>query len=221
MKAHITNATSVGRAHKGAALALDLGLVVGLVLLGVYVYGTLHKDQLSFSSGDWKSVLRDGSQLGPSGGPKTLVEFTDYQCPYCKTANEALGGLDHSKYRVLIIHYPLRSLHAQAEAAAIAAECAKEQGHFSEFHTALFNDQEAIAREDWAQISSKVPSISLPKLRACMQSEPAKARVEKGIAIGTKVGVNGTPTFFLNRKSISMENIARLEKGTLQRLASQ
>ena len=97
-----------------------------------------------------KVDLGNGSSVGPKDAKITLVEFSDFQCPFCAraypTINQLMKDYD-GKVQLVFKHFPLISIHPRAQKAAEAAECAKDQGKFWEFHDALFETQ-----NDWANL---------------------------------------------------------------------
>lgn len=137
------------------------------------------------------------------GDPKaavTIVEFSDFQCPYCKTAQTALRNL-LTKYngRVKLAYrdFPLREIHPQAQTAAEAARCAGEQGKFWEFHDALFADQ---SKQKVADLAAHARTLGLDEqsFQACLASGKYTPKVEADLQEGSKLGITGTPGFFIN-----------------------
>jgi protein-disulfide isomerase len=138
---------------------------------------------------------------GPEQAPITLVEFSDYQCPYCHQAQKAVEEV-MKKYqgKVRFVHgeYPLPQ-HPRAFAASQASRCAGEQGKFWEYHQNLlsqagdYEEAELLAR-------GKVIGIDTAKLDACLASDRFDAAINDGRRIASEAGVNSTPTFFINGK---------------------
>ena len=137
------------------------------------------------------------------GGPKapvTIVEFPDFQCPYCKSAQATLNDL-LIKYRgqvkLAYRDFPLRSLHPQAQTAAEAGRCAGEQGKFWEYHDALYADQKRLSQSDLLDTARRL-SLDDKALASCLASRRSRAQIEQDVQEGTKAGVAGTPGFFIN-----------------------
>ena len=146
-------------------------------------------------------VKNDSARLrGDPKAPVTIVEFSVFQCPYCKTVQPTLKDLltkYNGRVKLSFRDFPVRSLHPQAEAAAEAARCAEEQGKFWEYHDALFADQSKL---DAAGLTSTARSLGLDEksFQSCLASGKFKAQIETDLQDGSKAGVAGTPGFFVN-----------------------
>jgi protein-disulfide isomerase len=144
-------------------------------------------------------------EKGPKDAPITLVEFSDFHCPFCKRAEPTVkqilakyDGKIHFVYR----DFPIDSLHPQARAASEAARCAGEQGKFWEFHDKIYaGDPDATGPT--MQLYAKQVGLDAEKFEACRSSRKYQAPVQADIAQGTKLGVNGTPGFFINGRFLS------------------
>jgi protein-disulfide isomerase len=141
----------------------------------------------------------DASKGGPSGAPVTIVEFSDYQCPFCSRAETVVDEVMKKygeKVRLIMRDYPL-SFHQNAETAAMGSECAEEQGKFWEMHKAMFGNQAKLAATDLVETAG---SLGLDKeaFKGCLDSGKFRSEVQKDFQDGQKYGVTGTPTFFIN-----------------------
>ncbi|MBC7881285.1 MAG: DsbA family protein [Anaerolineae bacterium] len=129
----------------------------------------------------------------------TLIEFSDFQCPFCRESQATLEAL-RIKYgkrlRIAFINFPL-SMHPQAKNAALAAWAAGQQGHFWEYHDRLFARQEKLGDELYVELA-KALKLDLAKFNQDRASDQAAKAIEADKAQATKAGVNGTPTFVLN-----------------------
>ena len=131
----------------------------------------------------------------------TLIEFTDYQCPFCrKYAKQTLPDLQRDyietgKIKYVVRDFPLQSLHREAFKAAVAADCAGEQGHYWEMHDRLLTNS-SFPYGDWMQ-HAKAIGLDVSQFQMCLTSGQPEQGVRKDLAEGRKVGVRGTPTFFL------------------------
>jgi protein-disulfide isomerase len=137
---------------------------------------------------------------GPIDAPIALVEYGDYECPYCgeaysvvKAIQERLGDRLCFAFR----NFPLVNSHPHAEHAAEAAEAAAAQGKFWEMHDLLYENQQALEDEDLAAYG-KTLGLDVSKLIAEVESDAHLARVRDDFKSGVRGGVNGTPTFFIN-----------------------
>jgi protein-disulfide isomerase len=137
---------------------------------------------------------------GPDDAPVTLVEYGDYECPYCGMAHPIVQRAQQqlgSDLRFVFRHFPLAEAHPHARLAAQAAEAAGAQGKFWEMHNALFEHQDALEGED---ILSYAESIGLDtaKFARDLEAPTYVKKVRDDFRSGVRSGVNGTPTFFIN-----------------------
>lgn len=145
----------------------------------------------------------DAPSFGPKDAKVTIVEFSDFQCPYCSRAAEAAKQIKEKygdKVRFVFRQFPL-SFHPQAQKAAEASLAANAQGKFWQYHDALFANQSALGEEDLKKHASKV-GVNAGNLEKALKSDQYKKQVEADVALGTEVGVNGTPTMFINGKRV-------------------
>jgi protein-disulfide isomerase len=137
---------------------------------------------------------------GHDDAPVTLVEYGDYQCPYCGMAHPIVKAAQHelgSHLRFVYRHFPLAEIHPHARLAAQAAEAAAAQGRFWEMHDMLFEHQNALEAED---LVGYAKSLGLDTGRFARELEAGTyaKRVRDDFRSGARSGVNGTPTFFVN-----------------------
>ena len=137
---------------------------------------------------------------GPATAAITLVEYGDYQCPYCGQAYPIVKELQEQlgkKLRFVFRNFPLSTMHPYAEHAAEAAETAGADGKFWEMHDMLYENQEALDDEDLVQYAT---ALGLDPLRFTtdLAKHTKAARVREDFMSGARSGVNGTPTFFIN-----------------------
>lgn len=140
---------------------------------------------------------------GPDTAPVTVVEFSDFQCPYCARSLGTLAALDkkyEGKIRFVYKHYPL-SNHAKAKPAAIAAMAAGEQGKFWEYHDMLMARQAqwgaGNARELFRKYAGEL-GLDVDRFSADLGKAEFRKQMEADLALGKKLGVRGTPGFFIN-----------------------
>jgi protein-disulfide isomerase len=130
----------------------------------------------------------------------TIVEFSDFQCPYCKQVQGTLKDLlakYNGRVKLAFRDFPMRAIHPRAQTAAEASRCAEEQGKFWEYHDALFADQSKL---DATGLASTARSMGLDEksFQSCLASGKFKAQIETDLQDGGKAGVAGTPGFFVN-----------------------
>jgi protein-disulfide isomerase len=146
--------------------------------------------------------LSDDAVLGSKHARVTLVEFVDYQCPFCrKNFQETLPQVikeyvDTGKVRYVVHDFPLVSIHSNALNAAVAARCAGRQGKYWEMHDELFSNQRAL---DAASLPSyaKTLGLDVAKFQACLDDGAEGAKVRANLEAGEKIGITGTPGFLL------------------------
>lgn len=142
---------------------------------------------------------KSGPRKGAASAPVQIIEFSDFQCPYCGVAAETVGKVV-AKYgdqvSVVYRHFPL-PMHAQAERAAQASMCANDQGGFWKFHDALFAERKAWTDDDFKSYAKKA-GLDQKKLVDCLDKGTHVATVQADMEDGKMVGMNGTPGFYIN-----------------------
>jgi protein-disulfide isomerase len=144
---------------------------------------------------------------GSIDAPYALVEYGDYQCPYCGDAHEVVKALQERLGDQLCFafrNFPLVDIHEYAEHAAEAAESAAAHGRFWEMHALLFENQNALADDDLAAYGAEL-GLDSKRLLADIKSGAHSARIKQDLISGEQTGVNGTPTFFVNGKPFEGE----------------
>jgi protein-disulfide isomerase len=155
-------------------------------------------------SGPVRASVAGAPFLGRADAPVTVVEFSDYECPFCQrffaTTLPALKRdyIDAGKVRYVFRDHPLDQLHPQARKAAEAAHCAGEQGKFWEMHDFLFQNAKALAPPQLAEHARAV-GVDGARFDECLASGRHTARVERGLADGAAAGVRGTPGFVIGK----------------------
>ncbi|MCT7983182.1 thioredoxin domain-containing protein [Laspinema sp. A4] len=152
-----------------------------------------------------------GAIIGNSplkGSPQkniVIVEFSDFQCPFCAQAHATVNQFmakHQSEVTLTYKHLPLTQIHAQALPAAQAAWAAQQQGKFWEYHDALFQQQEQLGEALYGTIAQTL-NLDLEKFNSDRQSETAQAAIEEDLMLARKLGINGTPFFFMNEEPFS------------------
>ncbi|HMI49423.1 MAG TPA: DsbA family protein [Gemmatimonadaceae bacterium] len=161
---------------------------------------------------------------GPDDAPVTLVEYGDYECPYCGMAHPIVQRAQQqlgSDLRFVFRHFPLAEAHPHARLAAQAAEAAGAQGKFWEMHDALFEHQDALGGEDILSYAQSI-GLDIAKFARDLEAPTYAKKVRDDFRSGVRSGVNGTPTFFVNgiRYDGSWANEAAFI-GTLREAASK
>jgi protein-disulfide isomerase len=149
-------------------------------------------------------VAAIGPAKGPEGAPITIVEFSDFQCPFCSKAivnvDEVMKKYE-GKVRLVFRHFPL-SFHTEAPKAAEASMCAADQNKFWEYHDKLFANQQALKVDDLKKHAADL-GLDTARFNECLDSGKKAELVKKDMADAEKVGVTGTPAFFINGVMLS------------------
>jgi protein-disulfide isomerase len=160
-------------------------------------------------------AAKGAPSFGPENAKVTVVEFSDFQCPYCARAAEVVSKLRErysDKVRFVFRQFPL-PMHPDAQLAAEASLAAQRQGKFWEFHDLLFANQDALNRESLEKYAKQL-NLNLSALQQALDSKTEKAAVDADVKLGEGVQVNGTPTVFINGKRVpnptEFEPVAKL-----------
>lgn len=159
----------------------------------------------------WQGLLKNpAASQGEETAPVTIVEFTDYQCPFCKRAFEQTYPeikkqyMDTGKVRYLVHDLPL-PIHPNAPAAALAARCAGEQGRYWPMHDAIFTNQDEWANgqaDELMKQYAKGAGLNPSQFNSCYDGKKYQAAVEADAALAAQLGATGTPTFYINGRTL-------------------
>jgi protein-disulfide isomerase len=137
---------------------------------------------------------------GNSNAPVTIVEFSDYQCPFCARVVPTLDRIKKEygpeKVRIVFRDMPLPS-HPRAPAASLAAHCANEQGKFWEYHNILFENQSKLDDGDLKTYAQKA-GTDVNKFAECFSSKKYQSTIDKSIQEANSLGIQSTPSFVIN-----------------------
>jgi protein-disulfide isomerase len=143
--------------------------------------------------------------LGRASAPVTLIEFSDFQCPFCQRVAPTLKKIRETygdKVRIVWKDFPLTQIHPQAFKAGEAAHCAGDQGKYWDYHDRLFANQQQLQPEDLKKHAADL-GLDAAAFNACLDSSKYGERVRDGVAQGTRLGVNSTPTIYINGRMLS------------------
>ncbi len=149
------------------------------------------------------TVPANAPQRGPRTAKVTVVVFSDFECPFCGRGGQVLKQLEATygdRVRIVFRNMPL-PMHASARPAAAAALAAHEQGKFWEFHDLLFAHQNALGREALEGYARQL-GLDLPRFRSALDSGRFNADLDADVAEASRLGVTGTPTFFINGRMV-------------------
>jgi len=216
----VENKLKTGKFIENNFLALAI-LAAGLMISGSLLYsnGIGSKSGLAKIKQDPQGNVRvdvsadDDPSLGNKNAKVTIIEFSDYQCPFCRTFwKESFSQLkkeyiDTGKVKFVYRDYPL-SFHPMAEPSAQAGECADDQGQYWEFHDKLFGEEDKKGQgtvtytvQDLKLWASQI-GLDQAKFNQCLDSNKHKAEVQKDFDDGNSAGVSGTPSLFINGRLV-------------------
>jgi protein-disulfide isomerase len=151
------------------------------------------------------AIAADDPSLGPANAPVTIVEFSDFQCPFCQRVVPTIKQIK-AKYgdRVRIVwkDFPLTQIHPQAFDAAQAGNCAREQGKFWEYHDQLFANQAALQPEFLKKYATDA-GMNGATFSACLDSGKFQPKVQAALEAGGKLGIGSTPTSYINGRAVT------------------
>jgi protein-disulfide isomerase len=149
---------------------------------------------------DWRTELPKGMRMGPADAPVQLLEFSDFECPFCANLHKDLSTLQvryPTQVALTYVHFPL-PMHRFAEPAARVAECAGDQGRFETMHDRLFDEQNSFGLKPWSDYATEAGVPDLAAFEACIKRGDPVPRIEEGKQLGTRLDVKGTPTLIIN-----------------------
>ncbi|HET9551642.1 MAG TPA: thioredoxin domain-containing protein [Anaeromyxobacteraceae bacterium] len=149
------------------------------------------------------SLRPDDPVKGNPSAPVTVVLFSDFQCPFCARVEPTLKQVEEtygSKVRIAWKHKPL-PFHPNAMPAALAAEAAREQGKFWQMHDKMFAGQQQLSSAAYEQWAREI-GLDMSKFKATVASAKYRARIQEDDALGTQLGINGTPTMIVNGEQV-------------------
>lgn len=195
-----------------------IGIVVGVVLLlgvtnglGLFsnnqVEDTESEDKGTQAEGNEVDLISEGDPiLGEKDAPISVVEFSDFECPYCKKASQStVGGLKNSQMfkngeiNLIYKHFPLSRMHPDAQKAAEASECANNQGEFWEYHDKLFRNQNSLGISSLKQYAKEL-GLDTEEFNSCLVNGDEEDKVKSDANIGRNAGAKGTPYFIVINK---------------------
>ena len=208
-------------AASGVAVLLLVGVVVGKVVRGEPV---LTADEIKSKDPEFytwyaklptvTASLDGGHSKGQAGAVVTVIEFSDFECGHCANAYRSLKEVlprFQNDVQLRFHHFPLdsacnpavkHSVHQYACLAAQAAECASAQGRFWEYHDLLFDNQSRLDRDSLIAYAQRV-GIDRDTFLACLDSDAPRQAIARDVAEGMRLGIESTPTFFLNGRTIT------------------
>ncbi len=169
-------------------------------------------------------VAADAPARGRANAPVTIVEFSDFQCPFCQRAGPTLAKIEEvykDKVRIVWKHLPLENIHKFAMGAALASEAARNQGKFWEYHDKLFANQSKLDLNDLKQYAREL-GLDMARFEKDLVNLEFKKRVTDDMAESKTLGITGTPGFFVNGRLLKgakpFEDFAQVIDSELSKL---
>ena len=207
------------------------GVIVTIILAGfILLAGTkpAQDKEETFSTEEVKEMLLDNprqdryNELGPEDAIMVIVEFSDFQCPFCSTVSpelEAFAKANPEDVRFVYRHFPLTSIHQYAYRSALAVETAGQYGHFWEMHDKMMNTQDAWSSSDeegfYSLIEEYAKEIGIQDVTSYMndvKSEKSKDIIEKDLKTATSLDLGGTPSVFVNGQLVEDRSTEALQQ---------
>ncbi|WP_420127749.1 DsbA family protein [Longimicrobium sp.] len=155
---------------------------------------------------NWRSVSREGVVLGRPGAPVQIIEFSDFQCPFCARVQASLAEVRRrhpDDVAVVFRHFPLTAIHPHATKAAEASACAGDQGRFEPYADALFARQDEIGTASWDDFARAAGVPDLATFGECMRTGKHAATVRRDADAAARIGLRVTPTLIINGRGVA------------------
>lgn len=194
-------------------IAITVAIIVGAIVLMSKPETALPRESL---------LPSDLTTRGNASASAFLVEFSDFQCPACKAAKPFVDQVV-AEYKDNLVfayrHYPLDQ-HPFGQKAAEAAEAAKAQGKFWEMYELLFANQEKFSDTIFVELAKQL-NLDIPTFEKAMKEGTYKDTVLRDLSYGNLIGVNSTPTFFLNGKKLNLTTFADIRTAVAEAIKNQ
>ncbi|MFA3782620.1 DsbA family protein [Melioribacteraceae bacterium 4301-Me] len=154
---------------------------------------------------NWQKLITYDKKIGTSSSKVYLIEFFDYECPYCNTLEATLDTIRlkyNNKIKIIRYHFPL-SIHPLAYRAAVASECASMQGYFDKYHKELMRNQYKLNSINFTELAKQIGIKDIGKFQKCIDYEETADVIAKDVSIAKEYKITGTPTLIINNKMIS------------------
>ena len=149
---------------------------------------------------EWRAHLAKGVQMGPADAPVQLIEFADFECPFCASFHQTVESVRQrypTQLALTFVHYPIQG-HRFAEPAARVAECAGEQGRFEAMHARLYEWQNQLGLKPWNEFATAAGVPDIAAFDSCVRRTDSLERVVEGRKLADQLGVRATPTVIVN-----------------------
>jgi len=172
----------------------------GLIIIGaIWIAIVLQQEKV-----DYQLAAEDRPILGNSQATVVVEEFSDFQCPACRAAVPVVKGIVNkykNQIKFIYRHFPLLKIHPRAYDAALASECANDQGKFWQYHDLLFANQPNFKRSQLMEYAREL-GLDSEQFSACLQSRARRQIVDADLQKARELNLNSTPTFIVNGQII-------------------
>lgn len=228
----MTSSPKKGASKRGIG-QIVLNVVTGVVvLLALFIGGTRVKEMLYPKDpnapqkpvlvDNWEFYGKEGIRLGAKNPVLTVVEFSDFRCPFCAEAASDVKMLLSRYSDSIAIVYCHMPLHTHSREAGLAAECAMRQGSFERLHDGFFAQPDSIGVRSWTSFALEAGISDTTRFTSCMNSASADSALVRDSIAAAQLGINETPTFLLNNMKIKGNvGLARLDQIAQQAMARQ
>lgn len=172
---------------------------------------------------DWQSLtVGKKPSIGLQGSRVQIVEFSDYECTFCQAMESSLQSVvaDHpDDVAVYRLNYPQVKIHPHSYTAAIAAECAIQQGHYEDYQSKLFSNGTQLGKISWSDVAGQAGVRDIPAFNECLEHKGSGAVVIHDIDTGKALSIQGTPALVINGRlvagAVSVDDLKHLVKDAM------
>jgi len=187
-------------------LSLNTLIILAVVVLIIFASSVFSSFSFREKNSSFPEIKAKNPSLGKKNAPVKIIEFGDFSCPYCRLLNDYFNQLysEYGSEKIIIVwkDFPLYNLHDYSVEAAQAARCAQKQGKFWEMHDLLFKNQSSFSPEFFISLASSL-NLDTNKFIKCVNNNETLSWIEEDVKEGKRLGVNGTPHFYVNNYKIT------------------
>jgi protein-disulfide isomerase len=192
---------SRGEGLENVVALAAFGIII-LLIVGLFTnwYGLAQGKSPDDEQRTFIPVEADPVRGNLSSAKVSIIIFSDFECPFCKLAEDTVKALFlkyDGKVALVFKHYPLTQIHPNSMGAALASECANEQGRFWEYHDYLFEHNNALESIELKAYAKEL-GLDTARFNECLDSQRHSFSIQRDVLVGRQVGVSSTPTFYIN-----------------------